>query len=66
MSLHGDTATTCSIVSSLLFKSENDEAGLNSNLSSPWPEEGSRQLTGRLAIGIRPTSRNKTNYFLKV
>ena len=64
--VHGDTATTFAASLAALYskvKVGHIEAGLRThNLSSPWPEEANRQLTGRLANWhFAPTSRNKTN-----
>ena len=64
--VHGDTAT--SFVSSLAayymkIPISHIEAGLRTNdLFSPWPEEGYRQLTGRLAkYHFAPTLTSKNN-----
>lgn len=64
--VHGDTTTT--LVSSLAAYYQrvgiaHVEAGLRTNnLQSPWPEEGNRQLTGRLAgLHFAPTEQAKQN-----
>ncbi|WP_077345280.1 non-hydrolyzing UDP-N-acetylglucosamine 2-epimerase [Comamonas kerstersii] len=64
--VHGDTST--SFVASLAcfyrkIKIAHVEAGLRtSDIYSPWPEEGNRQLTARLAtIHLAPTSEAKNN-----
>ncbi|ACY34963.1 non-hydrolyzing UDP-N-acetylglucosamine 2-epimerase [Comamonas thiooxydans] len=64
--VHGDTST--SFVASLAcfykkIKIAHVEAGLRtSDIYSPWPEEGNRQLTARLAtIHLAPTNEAKNN-----
>ena len=64
--VHGDTTT--SMVSALVayyhkVKIAHIEAGLRTfNIYSPWPEEGNRQLTGRLAdIHFAPTTAAEKN-----
>lgn len=51
--VHGDTTTTLSASLAAFYKKikiAHVEAGLRTyNLTSPWPEEANRQLTGRLA-----------------
>lgn len=64
--VHGDTTT--SFVTSLAcyykkIKIAHVEAGLRtSSIYSPWPEEGNRQLTARLAnLHLAPTNESKNN-----
>lgn len=64
--VHGDTST--SFVASLAcyykkIKIAHVEAGLRtSDIYSPWPEEGNRQLTARLAtLHLAPTKESKEN-----
>jgi UDP-N-acetylglucosamine 2-epimerase (non-hydrolysing) len=64
--VHGDTAT--SFVASLAafyeqVKVGHVEAGLRTyNLKAPWPEEGNRQLTGRIAnYHFAPTPKSQNN-----
>lgn len=62
--VHGDTATTFAASLAAFYQQipvGHVEAGLRTNdLSSPWPEEANRQLTGRLAHWhFAPTERNQ-------
>ena len=62
--VHGDTATTFAASLTAFYQKipvGHVEAGLRTgNLYSPWPEEGNRQLTGRLAQWhFAPTERNR-------
>lgn len=64
--VHGDTST--SMASSLAayyrqVRVAHVEAGLRThNLYSPWPEEGNRQITGRLAgLHFAPTEESRSN-----
>lgn len=62
--VHGDTATTFAASLAAFYQQipvGHIEAGLRTNdLSSPWPEEANRQLTGRLAHWhFAPTIRNQ-------
>lgn len=62
--VHGDTATTFAASLAAFYQQipvGHVEAGLRTgNLSSPWPEEANRVLTGRLAImHFAPTERNR-------
>ena len=64
--VHGDTATTFAASLAAFYQQipvGHVEAGLRTNdLSSPWPEEANRQLTGRLAHWhFAPTERNKNS-----
>lgn len=61
--VHGDTATTFAATLAAFYQQipvGHVEAGLRTgNLSSPWPEEANRVLTGRLAaVHFAPTKRN--------
>jgi len=62
--VHGDTATTFGATLAAFYQQipvGHVEAGLRTgDLYSPWPEEGNRQLTGRLAKWhFAPTERNR-------
>lgn len=62
--VHGDTATTFAASLAAFYQRipvGHVEAGLRTgNLSSPWPEEANRVLTGRLAaLHFAPTERNR-------
>src|SRR5690554_4368487 len=62
--VHGDTATTFAATLAAFYQQipvGHVEAGLRTgNLSSPWPEEANRVLTGRLAAWhFAPTQRNQ-------
>lgn len=62
--VHGDTATTFAATLSAFYQQipvGHVEAGLRTgDLTSPWPEEANRVLTGRLAsLHFAPTERNK-------
>lgn len=62
--VHGDTATTFAATLAAFYQQipvGHVEAGLRTgNLTSPWPEEANRVLTGRLAsLHFAPTERNK-------
>lgn len=62
--VHGDTATTFAATLAAFYQQipvGHVEAGLRTgNLSSPWPEEANRVLTGRLAaLHFAPTKRNQ-------
>ena len=62
--VHGDTATTFATSLASFYQKVpvgHVEAGLRTNdLSSPWPEEANRVLTGRLAaLHFAPTDRNR-------
>jgi UDP-N-acetylglucosamine 2-epimerase (non-hydrolysing) len=64
--VHGDTSTTLATSLAAFYQRVNVahvEAGLRThNLFSPWPEEGNRQITGRLAsIHFAPTDQAKSN-----
>ena len=64
--VHGDTSSTmaCSLASYLRrVKLMHVEAGLRThNLNSPWPEEGNRQITSRVAdFHFAPTLLAKSN-----
>ncbi len=64
--VHGDTATTLAASLASFYKQipiGHVEAGLRTgNLSSPWPEEGNRALTGRIAqLHFAPTVSSKDN-----
>ena len=63
--VHGDTATTFAATLAAFYQQirvGHVEAGLRTgDLSSPWPEEANRTLTGRLAHWhFAPTERNRT------
>lgn len=62
--VHGDTTTTLAASLAAFYEQipvGHVEAGLRTwDLSSPWPEEANRQLTGRLArYHFAPTARNQ-------
>lgn len=62
--VHGDTTTTFAASLAAFYQRipvGHVEAGLRTgNLSSPWPEEANRVLTGRLAsLHFAPTERNR-------
>ncbi|MEO9275020.1 UDP-N-acetylglucosamine 2-epimerase (non-hydrolyzing) [Marinomonas sp. 5E14-1] len=62
--VHGDTATTFAATLAAFYQKipvGHVEAGLRTgDLTSPWPEEANRVLTGRLAtLHFAPTERNK-------
>lgn len=64
--VHGDTTTTMATSLAAHYQQvgvAHVEAGLRTgNLYSPWPEEGNRQLTGRLAgLHFAPTAQAQTN-----
>ena len=64
--VHGDTSTTLATSLSAYYRQvgvAHVEAGLRThNLYSPWPEEGNRQITGRLAgLHFAPTEESRIN-----
>ncbi|MFC3149128.1 non-hydrolyzing UDP-N-acetylglucosamine 2-epimerase [Piscinibacterium candidicorallinum] len=64
--VHGDTSTTMATSLAAYYQQTgiaHVEAGLRThNLYSPWPEEGNRQITGRLAgLHFAPTQEARTN-----
>ena len=64
--VHGDTATTMATSIAAFYQQiavGHIEAGLRTNnIYSPWPEEGNRQVTGRLAtFHFAPTQESKAN-----
>lgn len=64
--VHGDTSTTMATSLAAYYKQvgvAHVEAGLRThNLYSPWPEEGNRQITGRLAgLHFAPTEESRSN-----
>lgn len=64
--VHGDTTTSLGTSLAAYYHKvgvAHIEAGLRThNLYSPWPEEGNRQLTGRLAgLHFAPTSQAQNN-----
>lgn len=64
--VHGDTSTTIATSLAAYYQQvsvAHVEAGLRThNLYSPWPEEGNRQLTGRLTrLHFAPTAQAQTN-----
>lgn len=64
--VHGDTATTMATSIAAFYQQiavGHIEAGLRTNnIYSPWPEEGNRQVTGRLATyHFAPTDESKAN-----
>lgn len=64
--VHGDTSTTMATSLAAYYKQvgvAHIEAGLRTNnLYSPWPEEGNRQITGRLAgLHFAPTEESRMN-----
>ena len=64
--VHGDTSTTMATSLAAFYRQigvAHVEAGLRThNLLSPWPEEGNRQITGRLAgLHFAPTEGSRQN-----
>lgn len=64
--VHGDTSTTLATSLAAYYQQvgvAHVEAGLRThNLYSPWPEEGNRQLTGRLCgLHFAPTAQARAN-----
>jgi len=64
--VHGDTSTTMATSLAAYYQQvgvAHVEAGLRThNLYSPWPEEGNRQITGRLAgLHFAPTEESRQN-----
>ena len=64
--VHGDTSTTMATSLAAYYQQigvAHVEAGLRThNLYSPWPEEGNRQITGRLAgLHFAPTETSRQN-----
>jgi UDP-N-acetylglucosamine 2-epimerase (non-hydrolysing) len=64
--VHGDTSTTLATSLAAYYQKisiAHVEAGLRTNeLYSPWPEEGNRQITGRLAtLHFAPTQQARIN-----
>ena len=64
--VHGDTATTMATSIASFYQQiavGHIEAGLRTNnIYSPWPEEGNRQVTGRLATyHFAPTNESRSN-----
>jgi UDP-N-acetylglucosamine 2-epimerase (non-hydrolysing) len=64
--VHGDTTTTMATSLAAFYRQAgvaHVEAGLRThNLQSPWPEEGNRQITGRLAgLHFAPTEASRQN-----
>jgi UDP-N-acetylglucosamine 2-epimerase (non-hydrolysing) len=64
--VHGDTSTTMATSLAAYYRRigvAHVEAGLRTNnLYSPWPEEGNRQITGRLAgLHFAPTKESRMN-----
>ncbi len=64
--VHGDTSTTMATSLAAYYRQvgvAHVEAGLRThNLYSPWPEEGNRQITGRLAgLHFAPTEQSRMN-----
>ncbi len=64
--VHGDTATTMATALASYYQKiavGHVEAGLRThNIYSPWPEEGNRQVTGRLTTyHFAPTERSRLN-----
>lgn len=64
--VHGDTSTTMATSLAAYYRQvgvAHVEAGLRThNLYSPWPEEGNRQITGRLAgLHFAPTEESRCN-----
>lgn len=64
--VHGDTSTTMATSLAAYYRQvgvAHVEAGLRTyNLYSPWPEEGNRQITGRLAgLHFSPTEESRSN-----
>jgi len=68
--VHGDTTTTVATSLAAYYQKINVahvEAGLRTqNLFSPWPEEGNRQITGRLAgLHFAPTDASLQNLLIE-
>lgn len=68
--VHGDTTTTMAASLAAFYRQASVahvEAGLRThNLLSPWPEEGNRQITGRLAgLHFAPTEASRQNLLLE-
>lgn len=66
--VHGDTSTTLATSLAAFYQKvpvAHVEAGLRTNnLHSPWPEEGNRQLTARLAnLHFAPTNAARDNLY---
>jgi UDP-N-acetylglucosamine 2-epimerase (non-hydrolysing) len=64
--VHGDTTTTMAASMAAFYRQvsiSHVEAGLRThNLSSPWPEEANRQITGRLSsLHFAPTETARNN-----
>lgn len=64
--VHGDTSTSTTAALAAFYQRiavGHVEAGLRTNdLQSPWPEEGNRQLTARLAsVHFAPTEESRAN-----
>lgn len=64
--VHGDTSTSMAASLAAYYRQvrvAHVEAGLRThNLYSPWPEEGNRQITSRLAgLHFAPTEQSKSN-----
>ena len=64
--VHGDTSTTMATSLAAYYRQvdvAHVEAGLRTNnLYAPWPEEGNRQITGRLAgLHFSPTEESRIN-----
>jgi len=64
--VHGDTTTTLAASLAAFYQQipvGHVEAGLRTgDLTSPWPEEGNRKLTGHLArLHFTPTTRSRQN-----
>jgi UDP-N-acetylglucosamine 2-epimerase (non-hydrolysing) len=64
--VHGDTTTTMATSLAAYYRQASVahvEAGLRThNLYSPWPEEGNRQIAGRLAgLHFAPTEESRSN-----
>lgn len=64
--VHGDTSTTMATSMAAYYRQvgvAHVEAGLRTNnLYSPWPEEGNRQITARLAgLHFAPTEESRSN-----
>lgn len=64
--VHGDTSTSMATSLAAYYRQvgvAHVEAGLRTcNLYSPWPEEGNRQITGRLAgLHFAPTEESRGN-----
>ncbi len=67
--VHGDTATTLATSLAAYYQKiavGHVEAGLRTNnVYSPWPEEGNRQVTGRLATFHFPPTKESESNLLK-